>query len=145
MVPRETVGCLWTALAARCVDPKVGGYLLVQAQEPIQVLYNGSRATEDEDWLYVCTLCDKGWLRRDHVTTKEYSVKEYSVKDGSCEHIVEFESDDKKNGSPLVARDDLNNMAQTTNATKSEDMCEEVPWGRDDVDVGLLAMVGHAL
>ena len=73
------------------------------------------------------------------MTAKEYIVKEYSVNDGSCEHIVGFESDYNKNLSPLVARDDLNNMAQTTNATnfarqrctvRIEEMCEEVPWGQ---------------
>ena len=56
----------------------------------------------------------------------------------SCEHIVEFESEDNKNGSPLVVRVDLNNMVQSTNATnfarqrctvRIEEMCEEVPWG----------------
>ena len=105
------------------------GYMQVWPGEAVQALYNGYPATKDEYWLYVCKLCDKGWLKRDHVTTKEYSVKEYRVNDGSCEGIGEFESDDKKNGSPLVARDDLNNMAQTTNATNFEEMREEVPWG----------------
>ena len=36
--------------------------------------------------------------------------------DGSGEHIVEFESDDNKNGYSLVARVDLNTMLQTTSA-----------------------------
>ena len=37
--------------------------------------------------------------------------------DGSGEHIVEFESDDNKNGSLLLVRIDLNKMVQTTSAT----------------------------
>ena len=37
--------------------------------------------------------------------------------DASCEHIVEFESEDNKNGSPLVVRVDLNKMVNTTSAT----------------------------
>ena len=58
--------------------------------------------------------------------------------DGSCEHIVGLESEDNKNGSPLVVRVDLNNMVQTTSATnfarqrctvRIEEMCEEVPRG----------------
>ena len=40
--------------------------------------------------------------------------------DGSCEHIVGCESEDNKNGSPLVVRVDLNNMVQSTNASMPE-------------------------
>ena len=79
----------------------------------------------------------------------QYSVKErilltkawkkcQAKHNGSCEHTVEFESEDNKNGFLLVVRVDLNNMVQTTNATNFarqrctvwvEEMCEEVPWG----------------